>query len=286
MPGPTVGVLLNITPDHLDRHGTMANYAAIKERVVASAHVAIVGVDDAESEAIARRCVAVKNGFARAISAERVVDEGVYADGTTLIAAAGGERFTVGDVDGVASLRGRHNAQNAAAAAAICLALDLDEAALRDGLHSFPGLHHRMEQIARLGDALFVNDSKATNADSTEKALLSFDHVFWILGGKAKEGGIEILKPYFRKVEKAYLIGAASDAFASTLDGVVPVARCGTLDRAVAQAAQDAARSGAKEPVVLLSPACASYDQYPNFEVRGDHFRDLVRALPGVEMRS
>jgi UDP-N-acetylmuramoylalanine--D-glutamate ligase len=142
-----------------------------------------------------------------------------------------------------------------------------------------------MEEVGRRGRAIFVNDSKATNADSTDKALSSFERIFWILGGKAKEGGIAPLGAYFPKIEKAYLIGAAAEDFAATLDGKVPFVRSSTLDRAVAQAAEDAARSDAAEPVVLLSPACASYDQYPNFEARGDHFRALVRALPGVEVK-
>ena len=137
-----------------------------------------------------------------------------------------------------------------------------------------------MEEIARLGQTLFINDSKATNADSTEKALRSFDNILWILGGKAKEGGITELRPYFPKIAKAYLIGAASEMFAETLEGAVPFALCASLDRAVAQAAEEA--RGMAEAVVLLSPACASYDQYPNYEVRGEHFRELVRALPGI----
>jgi UDP-N-acetylmuramoylalanine--D-glutamate ligase len=141
-----------------------------------------------------------------------------------------------------------------------------------------------MEEVGRIGRALFINDSKATNADSTEKALTSFDRIFWILGGKAKEGGIEMLRPHFGRIEKAYLIGAAADAFARTLEGEVAYSRAGTLEEAVAQAAADAARSAAPQPVVLLSPACASYDQFPNFEVRGNRFRDLVRALPGIEI--
>jgi UDP-N-acetylmuramoylalanine--D-glutamate ligase len=283
---PSVGVLLNISPDHLDRHGTIENYAAIKERLVARADVAVVGVDDPFSEAAARRAALEKNGFARAISAERVVDEGVFARGTEIFAAAGHSSFRIADTSGIASLRGAHNAQNAAAAAAICLSLAVPEQQIASGLRTFPGLAHRMEEVGRRGRVIFVNDSKATNADSTEKALLSFPRIFWILGGKAKEGGIEPLRPYFDRIEKAYLIGAASDDFASTLGDAVPYERCVTLDRAVAAAAADAALAEAGEPVVLLSPACASYDQYPNFEVRGDHFRDLVRALPGIEMRS
>jgi UDP-N-acetylmuramoylalanine--D-glutamate ligase len=143
-----------------------------------------------------------------------------------------------------------------------------------------------MEEVGRRGHAIFVNDSKATNADSTDKALASFERIYWILGGKEKEGGIAPLRGYFSKIEKAYLIGEATDKFAETLRDEVPFERCGTLDKAVAQAAEDVLKSTAPEPVVLLSPACASYDQYPNFEVRGDHFRGLVRALPGVQTGS
>ncbi len=192
---------------------------------------------------------------------------------------------------GVATLRGSHNAQNALAAVAAvreCLIrvghssdLDWDRA-----LATFPGLPHRMEEVGALGHVLFVNDSKATNANSTEKALLSFPRdVFLILGGRAKDGGIAALAPYFGGVSKAYLIGEASDAFAVTLGDRVAFERCGTLDNAVVAAARDASKSTAEHPVVLLSPACASYDQFRNFEVRGDAFRDLVSKLPGVAMR-
>jgi UDP-N-acetylmuramoylalanine--D-glutamate ligase len=141
-----------------------------------------------------------------------------------------------------------------------------------------------MEEVGRRGKVLFVNDSKATNADSAEKALASFEDIHWILGGKAKEGGIATLASYFPKIEKAYLIGAAAEDFARTLDGKVDYVRCGTLERAVQAAAQGADGSGARTPVVLLSPACASYDQYPNFEIRGNRFRDLVRELPGIDL--
>jgi UDP-N-acetylmuramoylalanine--D-glutamate ligase len=141
-----------------------------------------------------------------------------------------------------------------------------------------------MEEVGRIGSALFINDSKATNADSTEKALKSFEDILWILGGKAKEGGIEPLTSYFPKIRRAYLIGAAADEFARTLGSDVPHVQCGTLDNAVAQAAADAQALGGPA-VVLLSPACASYDQFANYEVRGNHFRDLVRALPGLKAK-
>lgn len=289
---PTVGVLLNISPDHLDRHGTMENYAAIKERLVAGEGDAIVGIDDEPCRAVYGKLLRADRMVLSA-SGAGAAGTGFYLQDGTLrrLITINPEPWTATfelliDVSGISSLRGSHNGQNAAAAVGVGERLLLTHEQIIHGLKTFPGLHHRMEPLARLGHAIFVNDSKATNADSAEKALLSFDRVFWILGGRAKEGGVAALRPYFPKVEKAYLIGEATDEFAAVLDGAVPHARCGTLDRAVAEAAADAARSATKAPVILFSPACASFDQYPNFEVRGDHFRELVRALPGVEMRS
>jgi UDP-N-acetylmuramoylalanine--D-glutamate ligase len=196
--------------------------------------------------------------------------------------AAGAGASPVAELGGIGSLRGLHNAQNAACAAAAALALGLDPAAIQAGLRSFPGLAHRMEEIGRRGAILFVNDSKATNADSAAQALACFSDIFWIAGGKPKTGGIESLRKFFPRIRKAYLIGEAAGEFASTLADDVPHEIAGTLDKALAAAARDAENSTAGEPVVLLSPACASFDQYRNFEVRGDAFRDLVRALPRV----
>jgi UDP-N-acetylmuramoylalanine--D-glutamate ligase len=178
-----------------------------------------------------------------------------------------------------------HNAQNAACAAAAALALGLAPAAIQAGLKSFPGLAHRMEEVGRRGFVLFVNDSKATNADSTAQALACFTDIFWIAGGKPKTGGIESLRSFFPRIRKAYLIGEAANEFAATLGSDVPHEINGTLDKALAAATRDAEASSSREPVVLLSPACASFDQYRNFEVRGDAFRGLVRALPGVIAR-
>ena len=179
---------------------------------------------------------------------------------------------------GIASLRGRHNAQNAACAVAALGDLAHDRARLQQALRTFPGLPHRMEEVGRRGRVLFINDSKATNADAAEKALSSFEPIYWIAGGKAKEGGIEPLRPLFPRIASAYLIGAAANDFARTLAGSVAYDMCGTLDVAIDHAAHDAAESSADEPVVLLSPACASYDQFANFEKRGDAFRELARA--------
>ena len=280
---PTIGVLLNISPDHLDRHGTMENYAAIKEGLVARAGRAIIGIDDELSRSIAENCSGMGIDVTR-ISLAPMGTKGFFADGATLAHVTSSDAVAVADLSGIGSLRGSHNAQNAAAAVAVAMALDVPAEKIRSGLHTFPGLPHRMEEVARRGRTLFINDSKATNADSTEKALKSFDDILWILGGKSKEGGIAPLKPYFPKIRKAYLIGAASDDFAATLGSDVAHVRCGTLDKAVEQAARDAAAMSGPS-VVLLSPACASYDQFPNYEVRGNHFRDLVRGLPGVEVK-
>jgi UDP-N-acetylmuramoylalanine--D-glutamate ligase len=180
-------------------------------------------------------------------------------------------------------LRGLHNAQNAACASACALALGVTNDVLQEGLRSFPGLAHRMEQVGRRDHVLFVNDSKGTNADAAAHALSSFADIFWIAGGKPKAGGITGLAEYFPRIRKAYLIGEAAPEFAATLGKGVPHEISQTLDVAVASAARDAEASGLSEAVVLLSPACASFDQYRNFEIRGAKFRDLVQALPGVK---
>ncbi len=288
---PSVGALINLSPDHLDRHGTMENYAAIKERLVANAAFALIGVDDPFSAAIYEREARRHRGGGGVypVSIERFLDFGISLEGDMIVARTyPGEKRVLANLAGISTLRGRHNAQNACFAAAVAdlyeLAYD-DEAVIQRGLSTFPGLPHRMEAVGRLGNILFVNDSKATNADSTEKALASFDRILWIVGGKPKEGGIESLRPYFPRIDKAYLIGEASEAFAGTLEGEVPYLRCGTLERALAAAAEDARASTAPEPVVLLSPACASYDQFKNFEERGDRFRTLVQGLPGIEAK-
>ena len=277
---PSVGVLLNITPDHLDRHGTLAQYAAIKERLIRGSDQAVVGVDDGPSRAIADRYA--EGGADRLTRIHVPRDVALTADAVTVRDGVVSDRdgTAIADVSAIRSLRGAHNGQNAAVAVAVARSLGLAADAIQAGLASFPGLPHRMEEVRVRGSVLFVNDSKATNADSTEKALTAFRDIHWILGGKAKDGGIFPLVPYFERVAHAYLIGAASDAFAATLEGAVPYTRCETLDVAVRAAAEGAAASGALEPVVLLSPACASYDQFRSFEQRGDAFRDLVRALP------
>jgi UDP-N-acetylmuramoylalanine--D-glutamate ligase len=281
---PTVGILLNISEDHIDRHGTLAHYAEVKERLVAGVQTqgtAIIGVDDGWSRAAADR---IEQGGKRVVrvSVRNPLPDGIYVDHETIWHASGGARSEVARIGGIGSLRGLHNAQNAACAAACAIALGISGEVLQKALRSFPGLAHRMEQVGRRGNVLFVNDSKGTNADAAARALSSFSDIFWIAGGKPKLGGITGLAEYFPRIRKAYLIGEAAQEFAATL-GSVPHEISQTLEVAVEHASRDAEASGLADPVVLLSPACASFDQYRNFEIRGTRFRDLVTALPGVK---
>ncbi len=282
---PSVGILINLSEDHLDRHGTIEHYAAVKERLVAGVPndgTAIVGVDDDWCRAAADRLVRSGKRVVR-VSVKHTVTDGIFVEGQRIMRAADDTATPIAEIGGIGALRGLHNAQNAACAAAAALALGLSPEAIQAGLRSFPGLAHRMEEVGRRGAVLFVNDSKATNADSAAQALACFSDIFWIAGGKPKTGGIESLREFFPRIRKAYLIGEAANEFAVTLGDAVAHEITGTLDKALAAAARDAAASPAREPVVLLSPACASFDQYRNFEVRGDVFRALVRALPGVK---
>src|SRR5215470_3662474 len=282
---PSVGILLNVSEDHIDRHGTLANYAAVKERLVAGVQprgTSIVGVDDGFCRNIADRLDQAGKNVVR-ISVKNPLASGIYVERETIVRADGGARSEIARLGGIGSLRGLHNAQNAACAAACALAMGIGKETLQDGLRRFPGLAHRMEQVGRRANVLFVNDSKGTNADAAAHALSSFADIFWIAGGKPKQGGITGLTGFFPRIRKAYLIGEAAQEFAGTLGDRVPHEISETLDVAVASAARDAEASGLADPVVLLSPACASFDQYRNFEIRGARFRELVNALPGVK---
>ncbi|WP_320200475.1 UDP-N-acetylmuramoyl-L-alanine--D-glutamate ligase [Agrobacterium sp. rho-13.3] len=280
---PTAGILLNLTPDHLDRHGTMQHYADVKERLVAGSDTAVVGVDDSHCTLIADRIARAGVKVTR-ISKRSVVADGLYAEGSRILKADGGKSSLLVDLDGIQTLRGSHNAQNAAAAIAACLAVGVSVEDVKAGLKSFPGLKHRMQPVGRRGNVTFVNDSKATNADAAAPALSSFERIYWIAGGLPKAGGIASLSPLFPRIAKAYLIGEAAAEFAATLGEAVPYEISGTLDKAVEHAAADAQKDGADGNVVMLSPACASFDQYKNFEIRGDSFVARVAALDGVTM--
>ncbi|MFU0503085.1 UDP-N-acetylmuramoyl-L-alanine--D-glutamate ligase [Pseudaminobacter sp. NGMCC 1.201702] len=280
---PTAGILLNLTPDHLDRHGTMQHYASIKERLVAGSETAIIGVDDIYCAQIADRLEKAGKDVIR-ISKRLPLTDGYFADGTDLMEARHGRYSRIAFLEGIGSLRGQHNAQNALAAVTACLRIGLDLGEIQSGLESFPGLAHRMEQVGRRDHVLFINDSKATNADAAAPALSSFNRIYWIAGGLPKEGGIEPLRPFFPRIAKAYLIGEAAPVFSATLGEAVPYEISGTLEAAIEHAASDAAQDDADEAVVLLSPACASFDQFKNFEVRGEAFRQAVRAIDRMKL--
>jgi len=276
---PQVSVLLNLSPDHLDRHGDMQGYVAAKRRLLEmtpQGGLLVVGSDDEWSAAIA----ADLRGQGRQlieIAIGRHAREGVFAKDSALYRHAGCTKVCLADLRGVETLKGAHNWQNAAAAFAVAEALGLSVQQIGAGLHSFPGLPHRMEIVGRDGPVVFVNDSKATNAEATAHALAAYERIYWIAGGRAKAGGIEPLRPYFDRIAETFLIGEAAAAFAATLGTAVPHRQCGDLASALAAAA-DAARA-AGGGVVLLSPACASFDQFESFEARGDAFRDQVVAL-------
>lgn len=246
-----VAVLTNITPDHLDRYDGFADYAAAKERLFTLQHVdqiAVIATEDDPTRMIASR-----------------INHRLYR-------VASGD---VGDQSAWPALQGPHNAQNVACARAVATALGIDDAAVDASLTSFGGLPHRMERVAERSGVLFVNDSKATNPTSTAPALAAYPSIHWILGGLAKTDELDACAPHFSHVKAAYTIGEAGPMFAQLLAPHIPVTNSVTLEAAVQQAAAAAARG----EVVLLSPACASFDQFRDFEARGDAFRAAVEAL-------
>lgn len=278
-----IALILNITPDHLDRHGDMAHYTAVKERIFqkqVEGSVAILNIDDPVCAEVADRLEKIGAQSILHISTEDVVEGGVgVVDGLLQDRSKEGLHWTL-DISDIEGLRGRHNWQNAAAAVAVVRALGLSDEEIENGLTSFKGLAHRMELIANDNGVRFVNDSKATNAEAAEKALASFDNIYWICGGIPKAGGIDALSRYFPKIKHAYLIGEAEDTFAKALDGRVEFTKCHDLTVATNMARQDAQTLG-EDATVLLSPAAASFDQFPSFEARGDAFKALIRE--GVE---
>ena len=275
-----VAVWLNISPDHLDHHGSMEAYVEAKRTIFArqsKRDVAVIAVDDATSGAQCKALQMARQQSVIPVSAKQKLAGGIFVQQGKLF-----NRFGLveahGDISTIKSLQGEHNWQNAAAAYAACYALQCSHDAIIAAMQTYPGLAHRMEWLGEVNGVQFVNDSKATNADAAEKALRTYANIYWIIGGVAKEGGIEPLAEYFPKIAHAYLIGEASDDFAKTLKGKVPFTVCGTMEKAFHAAVNAAQKDAAEKPVVLLSPACASFDQFPNFEVRGAAFVALLNA--------
>ena len=281
---PRAAVILNISPDHLDRHGDMEAYAAAKRRILfnqGKGDTAVIGVDDLWGQNICTEITAANRRTIWPVSARKALSRGVYGlEGQLYDATSERGVAQIADLTLARSLPGRHNWQNAAAAYAAVRAMGLSPEDAARGLMSFPGLAHRMETIGVLNGVRFVNDSKATNIDAARQAMSSYPRFYWIAGGRPKTG-IECLADLFGSIAKAYLIGEAAPGFARTLEGKAPFSRVGTLEAAVRAAYADAAAAG--EPaVVLFSPACASFDQYSDFEARGEAFRAAVHDLAPV----
>lgn len=283
-----VAVFMNLSPDHLDRHGGMDGYQAAKMRIFQNQtekDVAVIGFDDVYTQSIAIGLSARGPQKVVQISSTYTLGKGISAVDGRLYDNQSGKAEFVGKLDECPALLGRHNYQNAAAAYAACRALGLDPGAIMAGLRSFPGLAHRMEAVGEIDGIRFINDSKATNAQAAEQALRSFKNIYWIAGGVPKAEGIAPLAPFFPNIAKAYLIGQAEDVFAATLHGKVPSQVCGALDRAVEAAYRDAKAAGEPGAVVLLSPACASFDQFKDYEQRGDAFRRIVQGMMPANLK-
>jgi UDP-N-acetylmuramoylalanine--D-glutamate ligase len=278
---PDVAVLINITPDHLDRHGTMEHYAEVKGYIFrhqTRGDVSVLGVDDPYSAALCAQVSSHNGPSVMPVSVGKVLGRGIFVLDGKLYDAAGTTTREVRDLRTLNTLPGAHNWQNIAVTYAATRSLVKDPREIAGAIATFPGLAHRIEQVGAIAHVRFVNDSKATNADAAAKALACYDNIYWIAGGKAKEGGIESLAPFFPRVRKAYLIGAATDRFAETLAGHIEFDRSGTLETAMRHALTDATQAR-DDAVVLLSPACASFDQFRDFEHRGDEFKRIYAVL-------
>lgn len=284
---PDVSVLSNISSDHIERHGSLENYAAVKARLLrqtAPDGMRVVGVDDLPSSAIFT-ALAASGVAAVPVSAGKILSRGIFVLSGEMYEALSSHTARIMDLLQAAHLPGAHNGQNAALAFAATRGLVKNTRMAIAAIISFAGLKHRIEDVGRLGSVRFINDSKATNAAAAAKALACFDDIFWIAGGQPKTDGIASLAPYFPRIRKAFLIGEAADSFAATLDGHVDYTVCGTLMAALTEACTGARASGCEAPVVLLSPACASFDQFRDFEARGETFRALVSRLISVSYR-
>jgi UDP-N-acetylmuramoylalanine--D-glutamate ligase len=275
---PEIAILLNISPDHLDRHGTMAAYVAAKSHLFEmqdESGVAVIGVDDPHgrelSETLTQKVIP--------ISCEQEIEGGVYVVDGVLFDATEGEPKNLGSLGDNRALRGKHNGQNAAAVFAAARALGVPAEKIIPAFQSFKGLPHRLEVVSGKDGVAFVNDSKASNTGSALRSLEAYDNIYWIAGGLFKEDSLEMFTPVLSHVKKAYLIGEDDSKFVEFLDGKARFERCHTLENAVHKAARDAKAAGGG--VVLLAPACASFDQFRNFEHRGESFRALALEITG-----
>lgn len=275
---PDIAVHINLTPDHLDRHGDMDGYVSAKMRIFHGPGQAVIGIDDAQSRGMLEQVKAGGQRNVYSVSVIASVDVGVDVEDGKLFDAMTGEAEEIEDLREIANLPGVHNHQNACVAYAVARLVGLPSGLIVGAMRSYPGLPHRLFTVRTINDIAYINDSKATNADAAGKALASYDHIHWIVGGRPKEGGLNGLESLMAHVQQAYVIGEASEDFSAWLIAHrVQVENCGTLEKALLAAHKNAQEE--KEGVVLLSPACASYDQFKSFEHRGDIFTALVKGL-------
>lgn len=282
-------IFLNLSPDHLDRHGDMEGYERAKRRIFknqTSDDAIVIGVDDKDGRRICTELTASNGRRIIPISGRKSLGRGACAIKGKLYCANGSKVVEVADLKRAQALEGEHNWQNAAAAYAAVQALGVDPKLIGAAILSFPGLAHRMETVGKMGRVRFVNDSKATNADAALQALKSYENIHLIAGGQAKAGGLTALEKYFGNIKKAYLIGEAAPEFHKTLTKAdVDNKVSGTMEMAVLCAVRDALNSKTENPIILLSPACASFDQFKSFEARGDAFKAQVRKLIAIYER-
>jgi UDP-N-acetylmuramoylalanine--D-glutamate ligase len=272
-----VAAMLNLSVDHLDRHGGMDGYAMAKRAVFerqCAEDLAVIGIDDERSRDMAAW---LAHRPARVATISGLSPADVWTENGNLRGAGG----AILAMAACPTLPGSHNAQNAAAVAAMATYLGLDRAAIVQGLRTYPGLPHRQQLVGRVNGVSYINDSKATNADAAQRALACYDRLIWIAGGEAKNDGIVPLIPLFPRIAHTFLIGRDTPILAATLRAHgAPFTEAGTLENAVKLAAVAAAKE--KASVVLLSPACASWDQFTGYDQRGDRFAELVDALEGA----
>ncbi len=251
-----IAILLNITPDHMDRHGCIENYVEVKSKLIRSSMVAVIGCDNKITAEIFGKFA----GNKIPISGQSFINHAIF------------NKISNANINLIS------NSENIAAAYAVSQLFGVDDLTFVNGVRSFTGLKHRNEMLGKIKNVFFINDSKATNAESSEKAILSYQNIYWIVGGKSKSEGIKSLNKYFAKIKKAFLIGDSSEDFANILRNKVDFIKCGNLENAFNLATSEAFKSK-EEITILLSPACASFDQWKNFEERGKAFCRMFESL-------
>ncbi len=280
---PKISVLLNISPDHLDRHGGLDGYVAAKEKIFEGEGVAVCGIDDAPSNAVYEKISKAGNRKVIPVSVKKDTVGGIYVKEGVLIDHRADEAQEVGKISDIASLPGLHNQQNICAAYAVCRVSGVSAQEILDYTKTYTGLPHRQQLVRVINGIAYVNDSKATNGESAARAVACYNNIYLIAGGKAKEGGLTALEPYIEKIRHVFVIGEAMEDFAKWLEKAgIHHTKSHSLDIAVLEAhtlAQNERGQPGGAGTVLLSPACASWDQFNNFEHRGDVFMTLVNAM-------